>query len=355
MHVDIHEFLKQGVIFSLDSESLLVGWGKKTWSKNPPISNGNPWFYFPDFFLSEKVSGFTIETTAVVSIKDFEESLHTVQQTPVSPLLWNSPNKEKFIESFFQLNRSFKKNEIKKIVPYALSTAETGITEKHRLHIFKSLLHYLKQNSAYLYGFWNGEEGMLGATPELLFRYQEIPVPTLETMALAGTVSNKVSNKEFLNDQKLLHEHQIVVDDICRSMHQFNEAQVGEMQILKLWNLSHLHTPIKVSLKGPHQFIEFVKALHPTSSLGGYPKNRALELLEELNKQMPRGRFGAPAGYLIDQKKEAVCYVAIRNIMWNRHQATIAAGCGIVSESSPEKEWEEILLKIDSIHRFMQL
>ena len=69
-----------------------------------------------------------------------------------------------------------------KAVPVAFEAAEINLTPQQiSLMIFKLLQ---QSDVAEVYGLWNREEGMLGATPELLFRYEGAQ---LHSVALAGT------------------------------------------------------------------------------------------------------------------------------------------------------------------------
>ena len=98
--------------------------------------------------------------------------------------------------------------------------------------------------------------------------------------------------------------------------------------------------PIEVILEQPIDFKAATTALHPTPALGAFPKEAGFTWLENYNQQMPRGRYGAPVGCLLNN--QATCIVAIRNVQWKGSQAKIGAGCGIVKESVLENEWNEI-------------
>lgn len=354
MVFDVGAFLDDGVAVSTDQERVLVGWGEKTWSDEASRDKEHPWFYFPDFFLKDAKPGFTTASTAILTFEELDQHLQSIPSPPPPSIPWVLPEKQTFASAFGELTELFGKGELQKLVLYAQSKAQTQITKTERLHILKGLLSYKKQNNVYLYGFWNQEFGELGATPEILFRYRGKPTPKVETMALAGTMPSNVPSEELLNDAKLLHEHQIVIDEIAHSLKSFGKVEIGKTQVLKLWTLSHVYTPIEAELTKVRPFTDYVQALHPTPALGAFPKERGLRWLANFNKTAPRGRFGAPAGVLIDQY-EGVCYVAIRNISWEKDEAIVAAGCGIIPQSIMDNEWQEILLKTNSIHKMIQL
>lgn len=350
---DIEHWLVSGVIFSSQPGKVLIGWGKSHWSHTPQNKDSS-WFYFPDYFLTIEKPWVHFENTAVVTIESLLLSLEESPLGPPQPLTWEKPSREIFENGFNDLQRLFRETELKKVVLYGLSKSPTQLKPAHRKQALLNILHYLRVAPVFAYGFWNESEGILGATPELLFRLERSAAPILHTMALAGTQKSDDSS-EMLHDEKLLLEHLIVVDDISKKLTDFGDVSLGQLQILSLPVLSHLYTPITVKLRHEESFSKIVTALHPTPALGGFPREFALKWLSEYNNLIPRGRFGAPAGFWDHRLLQNVCYVGIRNVMWDAKGSVIGAGCGIIAESNLENEWEEILLKTKSITRFLHL
>ena len=74
----------------------------------------------------------------------------------------------------------------------------------------------------------------------------------------------------------------------------------------------HLYTEIKANLND-ESYIGLIDRLHPTPALGGYPKEEALDFIE--NKEFgTRGLYGAPVGY-IDVYDDCEFIVAIRSML----------------------------------------
>lgn len=72
-----------------------------------------------------------------------------------------------------------------------------------------------------------------------------------------------------------------------------------------------------------------------------------LALLERLGS---RKRFGAPFGAL-NETGQGICWVAIRGLQWfgeGTGRVLLGAGCGVTSQSELAREWNELLLKLDS-------
>ena len=61
-----------------------------------------------------------------------------------------------------------------------------------------------------------------------------------------------------------------------------------------------------------------------------------------------RGWYSGPIGWL-DEKGDGEFYVALRSALVKDEEAHVFAGGGIVSESHPDKEWDETELKLQPI------
>jgi menaquinone-specific isochorismate synthase len=201
----------------------------------------------------------------------------------------------------------------------------------------------------YVFGFWDQGEGVLGATPEVLFHLQE---KKLTTMALAGT-SARVDEARLLRDPKELKEHQLVVQDIKERLEKWGWVKLQETRLVEFGMLSHLQTPIEVEI-GDVGVEELVKRLHPTAALGVFPRNYGLNWMQGLPYQEQRGLFGAPIVFSIS-RSESIALVAIRCLQWSENGSQIGSGCGLVAASDLQKEWQELALKRESVFKVLGL
>lgn len=349
-HHEITDFLKSGALMSCGKGSIAIAWGRRKWASSPELLP-SPQFYFPDFFLHSQEPWFSCEHNRIISIREFLERLST-QTHPLPPIQWQIPYKELFQATFQELKVKFQQNELRKAVPFIFARGE-GSMQNERLHTcLKSLVTYALRSPVFLYGFWDETEGMLGATPELLFEQETKGENRVKTVACAGTKSAATSSAELLNDPKERAEHALVVEGIRESLSQLGEVSVGERRVAVLPTLKHLLTPIE--LKGRFVFSQLVRALHPTPALGAFPKEAGERWLRSYEQQITRKRFGAPVGCMTVEGS-LYCYVGIRNIQWEKHNLFLGAGCGVVPESQCEKEWQEIELKLRAIREMLSL
>ena len=368
MKLDVQAFLSSGFVFS-DAAHLWLGWGPI--HKTTKFETGPIHIYAPDFLLDDPHPWFQFPFSCRMTREAFCESLSQWKalQGGVetnSELRWISPEFLKFQETFFHLKNLFKRGKLTKAVPVVFFRAECKVDLRKKAEFLDRLISNTQQLLLTLYGVWNSEGGILGATPEILFAQPE-PM-RIQTMALAGTRLNSIQNAQssglppLLEDPKERGEHQIVIDGIVDSLSSFGEVQVGNTRELQLPTLTHLLTPIELK---PHprqsdeanygEFFEsLIRHLHPTPALGAFPRQEGFKWLREDSVQSPRDRFGAPFG-LIHEAGQSVCVVSIRNLQWNLSGLTIGAGCGIVSASILEKEWEELNGKIQSVRKYFGL
>lgn len=348
----LEDWLNSGVVFSTDPGRLLVAWGRRIWLKQPS-SHSKPSFYFPDYFLKDATPWFEHEYFREISVEELLVALSPFVHQNLETYTWHNPYKQLFYESFGALQKKIKSGHLAKAVPFVLESSEKPMSQSQLMKSLNQVLNYIQGNSAYLYGFWDSHEGILGATPEVLFRYGD--KGELVTMACAGTRKSTEDQAAFLSDSKERYEHHLVVQGISESLSPYGKVKVGKIQLLNFSQLVHLVTPINIELYNDLLFQEVVDTLHPTPALGAFPKKEGKAWLEDYQQKIPRLRFGAPAGYWFSDKKASSCYVGIRNVQWKGSRMQIAAGCGVVSDSICDREWEEVNLKLKAVKEMLAL
>jgi menaquinone-specific isochorismate synthase len=200
----------------------------------------------------------------------------------------------------------------------------------------------------YSYGFEFEGEGLCGVTPELLFSVSD---GRLKTMALAGT--GPAGGPSLLQDPKERHEHQLVIEYLAEALKPWGEFTAGSTGEKTYGVLKHLRTPVEVKLNRVPDFMHLAARLHPTAALGGWPRQPAWHWLEAQSFHATRSRFGAPFGFVDGRGEKMLCVVAIRSVQWKDNCARISAGCGVVRESETLREWQELQLKLKSVHQLL--
>ena len=343
---DISHFVKCGCIIRINDNEFFLGFGKRQWIENP-IKSLNC-FYFPDFFLENKKPWFYHEHSLIVDTLALKSFIKKDVKTSLN-FDFENHFKDYFFDHFADVKKNFENQVLKKVVPYVFETANHTL-QKDELHeILNRVVQFAVDKPLHVYGFWDENQGVIGASPEILFEYDYCQNKTVRTIACAGTLNNRHDEAMFLNNAKESLEHQIVVDDIFERLQNIGKVSKGERALLKLPRLSHLITNLNVLVEKDFHFMDVIKALHPTPALGASPRIKGLEWLKKYDIPLNRNHYGAPVGCIYGEGKKAKAIVAIRNLQWDSKNIRIGAGCGVVAESVADDEWNEINLKLASI------
>jgi menaquinone-specific isochorismate synthase len=198
------------------------------------------------------------------------------------------------------------------------------------------------------------ERRFVGATPELIARRTGA---TLQCHPLAGTIAlpPNVEPEDYLTwllgSTKNLHEHNVPVNEIVAALETVYDdvrADAGP-SIVALRTLAHLGTWIEASCHheaDAPDALEVIRLLHPTSAVGGVPRQSAYELIRRL-EQIDRGYYAGPLGW-IDANGDGEWWIGFRGVLVKGTQFEAWAGAGIVSESDPIAEREETKAKLAS-------
>lgn len=113
-------------------------------------------------------------------------------------------------------------------------------------------------------------------------------------------------------------------------------------EILSLDYVHHAMAVIEGKKKKGLSPLEVTRALFPGGSITGAPKKRAMEIIQELESG-PRGVYTGAIGFY----GNGLCHlnIAIRSLELEGNRAMLGMGSGIVSDSRPEEEYQELLTK----------
>ncbi|MEO1669915.1 MAG: isochorismate synthase, partial [Cyanobacteria bacterium J06631_2] len=229
--------------------------------------------------------------------------------------------------------------EIKSAVPFDVIRSLGNLRELHP--------------DCYIFSTSNGMgQNFVGASPERLLSVQN---QQLVTDALAGSAPRGANNTEdlhlgnlLLKNRKEKREHHAVRDFMIERLKSVGlKPQQLPLQILKLSNIQHLWTPIYAHLPADIQALEIVELLHPTPAVAGVPTEVACKKIRDYEK-CDRSLYAAPLGW-VDYEGNCEFIVGIRSALIDGNSARLYAGAGIVSGSNPEKEFDEVQLKLQSL------
>ncbi|SDY87224.1 anthranilate synthase component 1 [Evansella caseinilytica] len=202
--------------------------------------------------------------------------------------------------------------------------------------------------SPYLYYLRLGDQEIIGSSPERLVKVGD--KRDLEIHPIAGTRPRGKTKPEddmladdLINDEKERAEHLMLVDlarnDIGK-VSDFGTVKVQDMMTITYFShVMHLITKVQGRLKENIHPFEALFSAHPAGTVSGAPKVRAVEIIQELEKDR-RGVYAGAIAYCGWNGAIDSC-IAIRTIILKDGIASVQAGAGIVHDSVPESEWEE--------------
>lgn len=299
----------------------------------------------------------SVYSAATVINMDREEFIEFLSQfeSAQPDIHWKNVNEAQFLAQFEWSQQQFAAGRLQKTVPIIRQQGEVGFGPSQLLWCLKSLL--ANRLFGWSYGFFENGRGMLGHTPEILAQWNELD-SQLHTVALAGTYPRTPqAYDDIVNDDKIIHEHQLVIDDIEAKLMKLSfgaRLRQGDTDILELKHLLHLITEFELEVPDTEKVCEVIAALHPTAAMGLYPPNR--ELYKQFYEfSLQKGRAGFAAPFAVFEPENVACVVAIRNILFNENSVEIFSGCGITRASSYELELTELQNKRDSVKKMLGL
>ncbi len=192
---------------------------------------------------------------------------------------------------------------------------------------------------------------IIGASPEILVRVEDGAVMT---RPLAGTrprgkspAEDAILEQELRGDEKERAEHIMLVDlgrnDIGRVSKPGTVEVSDLMEVERYSHVMHLVTHVQGRLRRDLTAFDALRACFPAGTVSGAPKIRAMEIIAELEPEK-RGPYAGAAGYFSFSGNMDMA-IAIRTMVVTKGVAYTQAGCGIVYDSVPEREYEESMNK----------
>ena len=240
------------------------------------------------------------------------------------------------------------------IIDGKIFQTEVGFKKRFRLegdtiNIYEEMREINPSPQMYYVKF--GEQKLIGASPELLFRLRQ---GEMETFPLAGTTRRGADPQEdtalaraLLNDPKEIAEHNMIVDlhrnDIGR-VAQFGTVKVRSlMDIKRFSHVQHISSEIVGIIAEGEDMFSALPSNFPAGTLTGAPKIEAMRIINELEGD-GRGPYGGAVGHF-SFNWDCTFAIPIRTVFANGEEAYVQTCGGNVYDSNPDDEYEEIRRK----------
>jgi len=153
----------------------------------------------------------------------------------------------------------------------------------------------------------------------------------------------------------LNREHQYVSDHIGSVCSKIGSVKKVEADSVALGDLVHCRQRIKLrsdEIRGLKLLEWTFSHLHPTPAVAGFPRQKALECIEE-KENFERGLFAGVFGFWNPASQTGELCVLLRSASVVKNSVKLYAGAGIVLGSDPEAEWEEMHLKMNQLRSIL--
>jgi anthranilate synthase component 1 len=211
--------------------------------------------------------------------------------------------------------------------------------------------------SPYLYFLDFGSFAVAGSSPEILVKVSGDVVtirPIAGTRPRGATPhEDKALEDELLADPKERAEHLMLLDlgrnDVGRV------AQIGSVTVTDQFfverysHVMHIVSNVVGKLNPDNDALDALAAGFPAGTVSGAPKVRAMQIIDELEKEK-RGLYAGCVGYFSAAGEMDTCIV-LRTALVKDGTMYVQAGAGIVADSNPDLEQQECINKAKALFR----
>ncbi|MAT90834.1 MAG: anthranilate synthase component I [Flavobacteriaceae bacterium] len=213
--------------------------------------------------------------------------------------------------------------------------------------------------SPYLFFFDYGNFKIFGSSPEAQLVVSE---GVAEIHPIAGTFKRTGNDtkdaklaQDLAADPKENSEHVMLVDlarnDLSR--HGTNVSVDTYKEVQYFSHVIHLVSKVTATKKPETSTLQIVADTFPAGTLSGAPKPKALQLLSEYEPHA-REFYGGAIGFM-DFDGNFNHAIIIRSFVSKNHTLYYQAGAGVVSDSQPDKELEEVYNKLGALHKALEI
>ena len=253
---------------------------------------------------------------------------------------------QQFEEMVVKAKEEIRKGEIFQVV---LSQRFSTLFHGDPFQFYRSLRRH--NPSPYMYYIDFKDYHIVGASPESLLKGDG---ENVMTNPIAGTrkrgltaEDDQALQEELLQDEKELAEHRMLVDlgrnDLGRVCEIGSIELTKYMLVEKYKSVMHIVSEVRGKKRKDIANMDVLAACLPAGTVSGAPKIRAMNIINEL-ESVKRNVYAGAVGYFSSHGSFDFA-LAIRTMIVKDGVATIQAGAGIVYDSDPKAEYQEVLNK----------
>ena len=163
---------------------------------------------------------------------------------------------------------------------------------------------------------------------------------------------------ELQNDLKERSENIMITDLVRNDLSKIaSKGSVEVVELCKVYSFKQVHqmiSTITAKVSGSTNPVMCIENTFPMGSMTGAPKLSAMQIIESL-ENTKRGLYSGSIGYF-EPKGDFDFNVVIRSILYNSEKpyVSFSVGSAITAQATPEKEYEECLLKAKAMRETLE-
>jgi len=235
------------------------------------------------------------------------------------------------------------------IYQIVLSVLFRGRTDVPPFEVYRAMR--LLNPSPYMFFFRFGDLAVVGSSPEALVRLNG---RRASLRPIAGTLPRgATTDEDRANERRLLADVDLARNDLGR-VARAGTVHVDPYRAIERYShVMHIVSGVQGELDTGYDQFDLFAASFPAGTLVGAPKVRAMEIIEDM-EQVGRGLYAGTAGYFgtsgdMDQA------ITIRTLVFSGDEYSFQAGAGIVADSVPAREYQEVLAKSAILRRALEM
>ena len=213
--------------------------------------------------------------------------------------------------------------------------------------------------SPYCFYFDFGDFRLMGSSPEaqLVVKNNKVTIhPIAGTFRRTGDdIKDAALAQQLADDPKENAEHVMLVDlarnDLSRGGKNTKVEVYREVQYYS--HVIHLVSKVTAEIDSTSDKIKIIGDTFPAGTLSGAPKYKAMQLIDKY-ENTSRGFYGGCIGHL-DFNGDFNHAIMIRSLMSKDNVLTFQAGAGVVADSIPESELQEVENKLAALNKAIEL
>jgi anthranilate synthase component 1 len=211
--------------------------------------------------------------------------------------------------------------------------------------------------SPYLYFLNLCDFAIAGSSPEIMVKTAGGIVtirPIAGTRPRGATPHEDLAlESELLTDPKERAEHLMLLDlgrnDVGRVAEIGSVKVTDQFFIERYSQVMHIVSNVEGTLRKDCAPLDALAAGFPAGTVSGAPKVRAMQIIDELEKEK-RSLYAGCVGYFSSGEQMDTC-IALRTALLKDGKMYVQAGAGIVADSEPELEQQECINKAMALFR----